>query len=54
MKHLFIACALLLTSAFSYAQTAEEIIKKAYEASSQNLANLFNPNYKFKGWNDVL
>jgi hypothetical protein len=27
---------------------------RAYEASSQNLANLFNPNYKFKGWNDVL
>ena len=27
---------------------------RAYEASSQNLANLFNPNYKFKGWKDVL
>jgi len=27
---------------------------RAYEASSENLANLFNPNYKFKGWNDVL
>jgi hypothetical protein len=28
--------------------------KKAYEASSQNLANLFHPYYKFKGWKDVL
>jgi len=27
---------------------------RAYEASSQNLANLFNPNYKFKGWKDVI
>ena len=44
MKHLFIACALLLTSAFSYAQTAEEIIKKAYEASGgdkwNNISNM--------------
>ncbi len=28
--------------------------KKAYQLSSENLANLFNPNYKFNGWNDVL
>lgn len=28
--------------------------KRAYEASSANLANLFNPNYKFKSWKDVL
>lgn len=28
--------------------------KKAYQASSDNLNNLFNPNYKFKTWNDVL
>jgi hypothetical protein len=28
--------------------------KRAYQASSQNLANLFNPSYKFKGWKDVL
>lgn len=28
--------------------------KRAYEASSLNLANLFNPNYKFKTWKDVL
>lgn len=28
--------------------------KKAYEASSDNLANLFNPQYKFKTWDDVL
>jgi hypothetical protein len=27
---------------------------KAYNASSENLANLFNPNYKFKNWKDVL
>lgn len=27
--------------------------KKAYEASSLNLANLFNPSYKFKTWKDV-
>lgn len=27
---------------------------KAYNASSENLANLFNPNYKFKTWKDVL
>ncbi len=33
MKNLFIACALLLTSAFSYAQTVDEIIKKAYQVS---------------------
>lgn len=28
--------------------------KRAYQASSENLANLFNPSYKFKGWKDVL
>ena len=28
--------------------------KKAYQASSDNLNNLFNPNYKFKNWKDVL
>ena len=28
--------------------------KKAYEYSTQNLNNLFNPNYKFKTWKDVL
>jgi hypothetical protein len=28
--------------------------KKAYEASSENLANLFNVNYKFKNWKDVI
>jgi hypothetical protein len=28
--------------------------KKAYEASSENLANLFNVNYKFKDWKDVI
>ena len=28
--------------------------KRAYNASSENLANLFNPNYKFKTWNDAL
>lgn len=28
--------------------------KRAYNASSENLANLFNPNYKFKTWKDVL
>jgi len=28
--------------------------KRAYQASSMNLANLFNPNYKFKSWKDVL
>lgn len=27
--------------------------KKAYEFSSSNLVNLFNPSYKFKSWNDV-
>lgn len=27
---------------------------KAYNASSENLNNLFNPNYKFKTWKDVL
>jgi len=27
---------------------------KAHHASSLNLANLFNPSYKFKTWNDVL
>ena len=27
---------------------------KAYQASSENLANLFNPNYKFKTWKDVI
>lgn len=27
--------------------------KAAYEYSSDNLANLFNPNYKFKTWSDV-
>ena len=26
---------------------------KAYQASSDNLANLFNPNYKFKTWSDL-
>lgn len=26
----------------------------AHKYSSENLSNLFNPNYKFKGWNDVL
>jgi len=26
---------------------------KAYSASSENLANLFNPNYKFKTWADI-
>jgi hypothetical protein len=26
---------------------------KAYQASSENLANLFNPNYKFKTWSDL-
>ena len=28
--------------------------QKAYDASTQNLNNLFNPNYKFKTWKDVL
>ena len=28
--------------------------RKAYEYSTQNLNNLFNPNYKFKTWKDVL
>ena len=28
--------------------------KKAYDASTENLNNLFNPNYKFKTWKDVL
>lgn len=28
--------------------------KRAYQASSENLANLFNPNYKFKTWKDVI
>jgi len=28
--------------------------QKAYDASTQNLNNLFNPNYKFKSWKDVL
>ena len=28
--------------------------KRAYQASSANLANLFNPAYKFKSWKDVL
>ena len=28
--------------------------KRAYQASSMNLANLFNPGYKFKSWKDVL
>ena len=27
---------------------------KAYQASNENLNNLFNPNYKFKNWKDVL
>lgn len=27
---------------------------RAYQASSENLANLFNPNYKFKTWKDVI
>jgi len=28
--------------------------QKAYQASSDNLNNLFNPNYKFKTWIDIL
>lgn len=28
--------------------------KKAYDYSTQNLNNLFNPNYKFKTWKDVI
>ena len=28
--------------------------QRAYDASTQNLNNLFNPNYKFKTWKDVL
>ena len=28
--------------------------KQAYNASSENLTNLFNPNYKFKSWKNVL
>jgi len=28
--------------------------KKAYQASSDNLNNLFNSNYKFKNWNNVI
>lgn len=31
-----------------------EWYNRAYEASSENLANLFNPHYKFKTWKDVL
>lgn len=27
---------------------------RAYQASSDNLANLFNPNFKFKTWKDVI
>ena len=27
--------------------------QKAFEYSSQNLSNLFNPNYQFKTWKDV-
>jgi len=26
----------------------------AHKYSTENLSNLFNPNYRFKGWNDVL